>query len=70
MDNHKFKTKYSDPWTDKDVLFKSGYPSANTEYVWDYNFDYNLWTYERWSDVWGYENAPLFEGQPSYTDPN
>ena len=63
-------TKYSDPWTGKDVLYEPGYPAASTETTWGSNYDNGAWTYERWTDVSGYEDAVLFtDGTASYTDP-
>ena len=63
-------TKYSDPWTGKDVLYEPGYPAASTETTWGSNYDNGAWTYERWTDVAGYEDAVLFtDGTASYTDP-
>lgn len=64
-------TKYSDPWTGKDVLYEPGYPSDGIETLWGSNYDNGLWTYERWTYVSGYESAVLFtDGTASYTDPN
>lgn len=62
--------KYSDTWTGKDVLYEPGYPSDSIETQWGSNYDNGLWTYERWTDVSGYEDAVLFtDGTVTYTDP-
>ena len=63
-------SKYSDPWTGKDVLYKEGYPAESTETTWGSNYDNGIWTYERWVDVPYYGDAVLFsDGTASYTDP-
>lgn len=63
-------TKYNDPWTGKDVLYKAGYPTSEIESEWGGLFDDGSWTYERWTDVARYEDAVLFNyGTPVYTDP-
>ena len=60
-DKKAARTKYSDPWTGKDVLFKPGYPSSSDETNWGNNFDTGAWTYERFYEATGYTDATLFK---------
>jgi hypothetical protein len=41
--------KYNDPWTGKDVLFNTGYPSEARETELTNNYDNGVYVYERFS---------------------
>lgn len=53
-------SKYSDPWDKWQALYYLGYPDEYKENLWGGNLFHNTWTYNRWKDVAGYENAALF----------